>query len=83
MGFEESKLGWVAMWFKRRQLAWIAALAAIMALAAALRLPGLGSTVLSNDEAFAWRFTQYSLTEWLQRTKQDASPPFSYLVLQG
>jgi len=68
---------------ERGKLYWIAALAGITALAVALRLPGLGDTVLSNDEAYSWRVTQYPLLDWLQRTRHDGHPPFSYLVLQA
>jgi hypothetical protein len=83
MADHTTQLRRVPIWVQHKQLGWIAALAAIMALAAALRLPGLADTVLSNDEAYAWRVTQYSLADWLYRTRHDASPPFSYLVLQG
>jgi hypothetical protein len=61
----------------------LAVLAALMLLTAALRLPGLAGKALTNDEAYAWRVTQYPLLDWLERTRYDANPPFYYLVLQG
>ncbi len=67
----------------RSEIGWLAALAGFMALAGAVRLVGVESKPLTNDEAYSWRISQYAPGELVYRTRWDANPPLYYLVLQG
>ncbi len=73
------------MWGKmtRSEMACLGALAGLMALAGAVRLVGVESKALTNDEAYSWRISQYAPGELVYRTRWDANPPLYYLVLQG
>lgn len=54
---------------------------AVMAVAAALRLAGLGSRPIWTDEGSTWTASTLSVTELLHRcVTRDASPPLFYLV---
>jgi hypothetical protein len=69
--------------FRKSEMRWLAAVAALMVVAASMRLPGLGTKPLSTDEAYSWRISQYSCGDLLYRTRWDANPPFYYLVLKA
>jgi mannosyltransferase len=60
-----------------------AALCALVAGAAAVRLFHLGLPALSSDEAFSWRLAGYPLGEMVRRTAQDVHSPLSYLLLKA
>src|SRR5205807_2526882 len=49
----------------------------------ALRYYHLEFPILTNDESFSWRLTQYPPAEVIQRTGADVHPPLYYLLLQG
>ena len=71
------------MSFCRTTRLWfIAPLAVFMVLAGTVRFWDLGSAVLTNDEAYSWRITQYPPAEVVRRTRWDANPPLYYLILQ-
>jgi len=58
------------------------ALALVVILAAALRLPFVAADGLTSDEAFSWRLVQYPLCEMLRRAGEDVHPPLFYLLLK-
>ncbi len=43
----------------------------------------LGLPILSYDESFSWRLTQYPVGDICRRTGADVHPPVYYIVLQG
>jgi mannosyltransferase len=61
----------------------MAALILILALAATVRCYRLSLPVLTVDEAFSWRLSQYPVHHLLQRTGADTHPPLHYLLLKG
>ena len=58
-------------------------LAAIIALAAILRVDRLGEAALSPDEGFSWRLARDPLAEITSRTAADVHPPLYYFALRG
>jgi hypothetical protein len=60
-------------------------LAAILALAGALRCVGLGAKNLWLDESLSWRMLEFPVTEVIERTgdRATANPPLYFLVLRG
>jgi mannosyltransferase len=54
----------------------------IMALAGALRCYGTDIAVLSGDEAFSWRLTQYDSASLLSHATRDVHPPLYYVLLK-
>jgi hypothetical protein len=62
---------------------WKAALFAVVVLAVGLRLYGLEAPVLSHDEAFSWRLTEYDFGELSRRTGADVHPPLYYALLKA
>ncbi|GEM_PF-2016807 len=61
---------------------WLA-LAGVVGVAAAVRCYRLDAPILSHDEAFSWRLTQYPVGELCMRTGRDVHPPLYYVVLQA
>src|SRR5579875_653235 len=55
----------------------------ILVLAGCLRCDRLGLPLISNDEAFSWRLTTYSVGDVLHHMPGDAHPPLHYLLLKG
>jgi len=55
----------------------------IIVMALGVRSYRLGFPLLSNDESFSWRMTQYGTLEVLRRMPGDAHPPLYYLLLQS
>ena len=64
----------------RARIVW--ALAAVVALALALRGYRLGERSLWFDEAFSWRLTTFSWAELLERAARDNNPPLFYAILK-
>jgi len=58
-------------------------LAGVLILAAGVRCYGLDAPILSHDESFSWRLTQYSASELWKRTAADVHPPLYYLCLKA
>lgn len=54
----------------------------ILALAMAVRFYGLSMPVLTVDEAFSWRLSQYPVTDLIKRTEADTHPPLHYVLLK-
>lgn len=61
---------------------WLLALIGVVAVAAAVRCYRLDTPILSHDEAFSWRLTQYPVGELVTRTGQDVHPPLYYFLLK-
>ena len=60
---------------------WLA-LAGVVGVGAAVRCYRLDTPVLSHDEAFSWRLTQYPVGELCTRSGLDVHPPLYYVVLK-
>src|SRR5947207_15601582 len=52
-------------------------------LAVAVRVAHNDEAMITNDEAFSWRITQYPAGELARRTGEDANPPLYYLALKA
>lgn len=53
----------------------------VVVLATGIRCYHLDWPVLSSDESFSWRMTEYPVAEQIQRTAVDVHPPLYYLLL--
>jgi mannosyltransferase len=55
----------------------------LMVAAFALRFRCASNVVLSADECFSWRLTQYPVAQIVKRTAADVHPPLYYLLLKA
>jgi mannosyltransferase len=60
-----------------------ALLSLILAIALCIRCYGFSRTILSSDESFSWRLTEYAPSELIERTALDVHPPLYYLALKA
>ncbi len=68
---------------KQTRLGRAAVLAAVLCSAGLLRGWGLDDPVVTHDESFSWRVTQYPLGDMLLRVGRDGHAPLYFVLLQG
>jgi len=60
----------------------VAPLFIAIAVAILARCHNIGGILLSDDETYSWRITQYGVKDLIQRSARDAHPPGYYLTLK-